>query len=234
MRNSTFISVSYDCRRITINSIRPRHAVFIRPCVGKRLQGSSKHHHGHDNQPDLSIHLFVLCLSYVTGNAKRGYNAPHCAYPFRRLPVFRKNCALSAKPFLALAKSSRIYHIRAAETIALRNATSSGKLVAIKDIRKATAEITAAMQKIQPRRPSALSMAESMPFGERSPAHISVATFLSRHEPGGRAALQSAYSVSSAAIMRPMRSLICPIWFFVTPKRSATLSMGSSSSTYAR
>ena len=100
-------------------------------------------------------------------------------------------------------------------------------------------------KKIQPRRPSALSMAESMPFGERSPAHISsawrrtyslhqVATFLLRREPGGRAALQSAYSASSAAIMRPMRSLICPIWFFVTPKRSATLSMGSSSSTYAR
>ena len=179
------------------------------------------------------------------GNRVNYYVFPQCAYPFRRLPVFRKNCALPAKPFLALAKSSRIYHIHVAETIALRNATSSGKLVAIKDIRKATAEITAAMQKIQLRRPSALSMAESMPFGERSPAHISsawrrtyslhqVATFLLRREPGGRAALQSAYSASSAAIMRPMRSLICPIWFFVTPKRSATLSMGSSSSTYAR
>lgn len=168
------------------------------------------------------------------GNRVDYYVFPQCAYPFRRLPVFRKNCALSAKPSPTLAKLSRILTHQRGRNNRLLNAASSGKLVAIEDIRKATAEITAAMQKIQPRRPSALSMAESMPFGERSPAHISEATFLSRREPGGRAALQSAYSASSAAIMRPMRSLICPIWFFVTPKRSATLSMGSSSSTYAR
>ena len=165
--------------------------------------------------------------------------------PFGDYQSFGRTALYRPSRFWHRPNYRTFYHIHVAETIASRIAVSSGKLVAIKDIRKATAEITAAMQKIQQRRPSALSMAESMPFGERSPAHISsawrrtyslhqVATFLLRREPGGRAALQSAYSASSAAIMRPMRSLICPIWFFVTPKRSATLSMGSSSSTYAR
>lgn len=153
---------------------------------------------------------------------------------FRRLPVFWK-----------IRQTPRIVPYPRHRFNGRSRRRSLEQPAAIKDIRRKRGGITAAMQKNQPRRPSALSMAESMPFGERSPAHISsawrrtyslhqVATFLLRREPGGRAALQSAYSASSAAIMRPMRSLICPIWFFVTPKRSATLSMESSSSTYAR